>query len=105
MAGAEPRVVAGLLEGVVEISVNEELDSFFNRYLVTADRPVSLRFLTGVEPVDVDEHTVTVAEAFPQHVLVGERAFKEGDVAEREERLGSGRVGIAGEDPRSEERR
>jgi ribose transport system permease protein len=72
MAGAEPGVVAGFLEGVVEVSVDEELDSFFNRYLVTADGPVGLGFLTGVEPVDVDECPVTAAKSFPQHVFVGE---------------------------------
>lgn len=72
MAGAEPGVVAGFLEGVVKVSVDEELDSFFNRYLVTADGPVGLSFLTGVEPVDVDECPITAAKSFPQHVFVGE---------------------------------
>jgi len=97
MAGAELGVVAGFLEDVVEISVYEELDSFFNRYLVTADGPVDLGFLTSVESVDVDECPVTAAKSFPQHVFVGERPFEHGDVAEREKGLGTGGSGIAGE--------
>jgi hypothetical protein len=99
VTGAEPGIVARFLEDVVEVSVDEELDSFFNRYLVTADGPVGFGFLAGVEPVDVDECPVAAAKSFAQHVLVGERSFEDGDVAEREEGLGPGGGGIPGEDP------
>src|SRR5580692_11429346 len=72
MAGAESRVISRFLEPIVEVSVHEKLDSFFDGYLVTADRPVGFGFLAGVEPVDVDKRSVTTAESFPQDGFVGE---------------------------------
>ncbi len=99
VAGAEPGVVARLFERVVEVSVDEELDAFFDRYLVAADGPVGLGLLAGVEPVDVDERAVAAAKSFTQHLLVGERPFEQGDVAEREESPGTRGCGIPGEDP------
>src|ERR1700744_4853173 len=55
MTGAEPGVISRLLEPVVQVSIDEEFDSFFDGYLLTADRPVSFGFLAGVEPIDVSE--------------------------------------------------
>jgi hypothetical protein len=98
VAGAEPGVVARLLEGVVEVSVDEELDSFFDRDLISTDGPVGLRFLAGVESVDVDERPVAAAKAFAQYVLIGESPFEDGDVAERDKLLSPGRGGVPGED-------
>src|ERR1700722_10822385 len=34
MAGAEPRVISRFLEPVVQVSIDEELDSLFESYLV-----------------------------------------------------------------------
>src|ERR1700738_3760356 len=95
MAGAEPRVVSRFLEPVVQVSIDEEFDSFFDGYLVSADRPVGFGFLTGVEPVDVDECPVTTAESFPQDGFVSEGAFQDRDVFERKEIGGSSRGGGA----------
>ena len=95
MAGAEPRVISRFLEPVVQVSIDEEFDSFFDGYLVTADRPVSFGLLAGIEPVDVDECAVTIAESFPQDGFVGEGALQDRDVVEREEIGGSSRGGVA----------
>src|ERR1700722_6398775 len=95
MAGAEPRVISRFLEPVVQVSIDEEFDSFFDSYLVTAYRPVSFGFLAGIEPVDVDECAVATAESFPQDGFVGEGAFQDRDVVEREEIGGSSRGGVA----------
>src|ERR1700722_14559133 len=95
MAGAEPRVISRFLEPVVQVSIDEELDSFFDGYLVTADRPVRFGFLAGIEPVDVDECAVTIAESFPQGGFVGEGAFQDRDVVERKQTGGSSRGGVA----------
>src|SRR5215208_3040782 len=65
VAGAERGVIARFLEGVVEVSVDEELDALFDGDLVAADGPVGFGLLAGVEPVDVDERPVTSAESFP----------------------------------------
>ena len=70
----------------------------FDGDLVTADRPVGLGFLAGIEPVDVDKRSVTTAESFPQDGFVGEGAFEEGDVVEFEEGVGSWGGGVAAED-------
>src|ERR1700733_4893879 len=95
MAGAEPRVIPRFLEPVVQVSIDEEFDSFFDGYLVTADRPVSFGLLAGIEPVDVDECAVTIAESLPQDGFVGEGALQDRDVVEREEIGGSSRGGVA----------
>src|ERR1700722_13910399 len=98
MAGAEPRVVSRFLEPVVQVSIDEEFDSFFDGYLVSADRPVGFGLLAGVEPVDVDECPVTTAESFPQDGFVSEGAFQDRDVVERKEIGGSSRGGGAAEE-------
>src|ERR1700722_2752154 len=72
MAGAESRVISRLLEPVVQVSIDEEFDSFFDGYLVTADRPVSFGLLAGIEPVDVDECSIATAKSFAQDGFVGE---------------------------------
>src|SRR5271155_2330946 len=95
MAGAEPRVISRFLEPVVQVSIDEEFDSFFDSYLVTSNRPVRCGFLAGIEPVDVDECAVATAESFPQDGFVGEGAFQDRDVVEREEIGGSSRSGVA----------
>src|ERR1700722_11832934 len=95
VAGAEPRVISRFLEPVVQVSIDEEFDSFFDGYLVTADRPVSFGLLAGIEPVDVDECAVTIAESLPQDGFVGEGALQDRDVVEREEIGGSSRGGGA----------
>src|SRR5271155_2487423 len=95
MAGAEPRVISRFLEPVVQVSIDEEFDSLFDGYLVSADRPVGFGFLAGVEPVDVDECAVTTAESLPQDGLVGEGAVQDRDVVEPEEVGGSSRGGVA----------
>src|SRR4029077_12136235 len=74
MPSAESRVISCFLEPEVQISVHEEFDSFFDGYFVTADGPVHLGFLAGVEPVDIDECSITTAESVPQDGLVGEGA-------------------------------
>src|SRR6201995_1962546 len=91
MAGAEPRFVSRFLEPVVQVSIDEESDSFFDGYLVTAHRPVSFGLLTGIEPVDVDECAVTIAKSLPQDGFVGEGALQDRDLVEREEIGGSSR--------------
>src|ERR1700754_3717999 len=48
MAGAERGVISRFLEPVVQVSVDEKFDSFFDSYLVTADRPVGFGLLAGV---------------------------------------------------------
>src|ERR1700722_13831474 len=83
MAGAEPRVVSRFLEPVVQVSIDEELDSFFDGYLVTTDRPVSFGLIAGVEPIEVNECALTIAESFPQDRFVGEGALQGRDVDER----------------------
>src|SRR5271156_2391262 len=95
MAGAEPRVISRFLQPVVQVSIDEESDSLFEGYLVTAHRPVSFGFLAGIEPVDVDECAVTTAETFPQDGFVSERAVQDRDVVEPEEIGGSSRGGVA----------
>src|ERR1700722_4755556 len=95
MAGAEPRFISRFLEPVVQVSIDEELDSFFDGYLVSADRPVSFGFLAGIETVDVDECAVTIAESFPQDGFVGEGAFQDRDVVQRKQIGGSSRGGVA----------
>src|ERR1700726_3583410 len=95
MAGAEPRLISRFLEPVIEVPIDEEFDSFFDGYLVTADRPVGFGFLAGVEPVDVGECPVTTAESFPQDGFVSEGAFQDRDVFERKEIGGSSRGGVA----------
>src|SRR5271154_7491092 len=95
MAGAEPRIISRFLEPVVQVSIDEEFDSFFDGYLVTADRPVGFGLLAGIEPVDVDECPVTTTESFPQDGFVGEGAVQDRDVVEREEIGGSSRGGVA----------
>src|ERR1700743_3384674 len=95
MTGAERGVISRLLEPVVQVSVDEEFDSFFDGYLVTADRPVSFGLLAGVEPVDVDERGVTTAESFPQDGFVGEGALQDRNVVERQQIGGSSRGGVA----------
>src|SRR5277367_281327 len=95
MTGAEPRIISRFLEPVVQVSIDEEFDSFFDGYLVTADRPVGFGLLAGIEPVDVDECPVTTTESFPQDGFVGEGAVQDRDVVEREEIGGSSRGGVA----------
>src|ERR1700722_3345510 len=95
MAGAEPRVISRFLEPVVQVSIDEEFDSFFDGYLVTADRPVGFGLLAGIEPVDVDECAVTFAEPLSQDGFVGEGALQDRHVVEREEIGGSSRGGVA----------
>src|ERR1700735_5072758 len=66
MAGSESRVISRFLEPVVQVSIDEEFASFFDSYLITADRPISFGFLAGVEPVDVDKCSVATAASFPR---------------------------------------
>ncbi len=62
VARAEFGIIAGLLEAVVQISVNEELDPFFDGNLVAADGPIDLGLFTGIEPVDIDVSPIATAE-------------------------------------------
>ena len=90
MARAETGVVAGLLQRVVEITVDKEVDPLLQRDLVASDRPVHLGLLACVEAVDVDIGAVAGAQALTQHRFVGEGALHQGDVAHVTQRLRAG---------------
>ena len=94
---ADSSIECGAIQFVVRNCSSRSL-TFFDGYLVNADGPVGFGFLAGVEPVDVDECSVTTSKSFPQDGFVGEGAFEEGDVAQFEEGLGPWGGGVATED-------
>src|SRR3984893_11817996 len=96
---AKSGIVARLLERVVQISVDKELDAFLDGNFVCADRPVDLRLFAGVEAIDIDVGAVAPPESFPKLGFVSERAFQNGDVAEREKLLRASRCRVAAKGP------
>lgn len=94
---SEFRVIPTLLVHVIQVAIDEELDPFFERQLVASDRPVYLRFLSTVEPVNVDKGTVTATKSFAEVGFTGERAFNQFDIPQGDELFGPVGVDVSRE--------
>lgn len=82
MPTAEFRSIPRFLSHVIQVPIDIMLDPALERELVAADCPIHLRFLAGVEAVDVYECGGGGGEALREDGFVGECAGGEGDVAE-----------------------
>ena len=81
MAASELRIIATLLVSIVQISIHEELDAFFQCKLVRTYRPEHLRLLARVEAIDIHKGVITSTKAGAKSVLIREGAFRKFDIA------------------------
>lgn len=97
MAGPESGIVSRLLVDVVQVAVDEELDpSVFQSEFVGSDGPEQFPLFPDIEPVEIDEGSITTLVRVPKVRLVGEAAFEKLNVPQGQQRLCPCRRAVSG---------